>query len=296
MTALTHREALLRGWEAGADEYLFKPFHPTELMTRIRMILVSVEERKKAEDNRKRYTEQLERANKELDAFSYSVSHDLRAPLRAIDGFTKILIEDYAEGMSQEALTYLGRVRDNSQQMGRLIDDLLAFSRMTRAAMRRSRINLEALIDDSRALFNAETKDRKISWSVASLPEVEGDPAMMRLVLQNLISNAIKYTRTRSQAEIEIGFTAQQEHYTFYVRDNGVGFDMDYKDKLFGIFQRLHPSEEFEGTGIGLANVLRIISRHGGKVWAEGDIEKGATFYFTLPRQHIESVAPEVTQ
>ena len=290
LTALTHREALLNGWEAGADEYLFKPFHPTELLTRIRTILTSVQTRKKAERKIKHYMAELKASNKELESFSYSVSHDLRAPLRAVDGFTKIVLEDFDADLPQDAKGYLKRVLENSEQMGQLIDDLLAFSRMGRTSMGRTKVDMNHLVAEIRRLLEQDYKGRDITWKVYPLPEAEADPTMMRLVWQNLIANAIKYTGPRSHAIIEIGSEQNEKEYMFFVKDNGVGFDMKYKSKLFGIFQRLHGSDEFEGNGIGLANVARIVSRHGGRVWAEAELGKGATFYFTLPSVLLETL------
>ncbi|MFA6310151.1 MAG: ATP-binding protein [Sterolibacterium sp.] len=229
-------------------------------------------------------TAQLESANKELEAFSYSVSHDLRAPLRHIDGFLQLLRESTAAATDADSQHYMATITQAARRMELLIDDLLSFSRMGRAEMARTQVDLTALVREVIRELEAETHGRVIDWRIAELPVVTGDRAMLRVVLVNLLSNALKFTRQRAQAEIEIGCEAGHEgEIVVFVRDNGVGFDMRYVDKLFGVFQRLHRAEEFEGTGIGLANVRRVISRHGGRTWAEGSVGEGAVFKFSLP-------------
>ncbi len=237
------------------------------------------------------YAEELEKRvqerTAELESFSYSVSHDLRAPLRAIDGFSRILEEEYGSRLDAEGQRLLGIIRNNTKNMGQLIDDLLVFSRLGRKELQITEIDLEKIAQD---IFNeltlAET-DRKITLTLKKLPKVYGDATMIRQVMINLISNAMKFTRPKKVAKIEIGVNKKASETVYYVRDNGVGFDMKYVDKIFGVFQRLHTSEEFEGTGVGLAIVQRVIHRHGGKVWAKGQINRGATIFFTLPKKEI---------
>jgi PAS domain S-box-containing protein len=228
-------------------------------------------------------TAQLEDANKELESFSYSVSHDLRAPIRHIGGFAQMLQNKAASDLDATSQRYLRTIMESADRAGRLIDDLLAFSRMGRAEMSPAVVDMDRLVQETFADLRFETTGRDIDWKIGKLSEVCGDHAMLQLVLQNLLSNAIKYTRPRERAVIEIKSTRNDEEIVFFVRDNGVGFDMAYVGKLFDVFQRLHHGEEFEGTGIGLATVRRIVQRHGGRVWAEGRVGEGATFYFSVP-------------
>ncbi|MGB8216907.1 MAG: ATP-binding protein [Candidatus Methanoperedens sp.] len=241
-----------------------------------------LEERKRAENELIKRTTQLEAANKELEAFSYSVSHDLRAPLRAIDGFSRVLLEDYSNKLDSEGGRLLNIVRDNTQKMGQLIDDLLALSRLGRKQMEISEIDMAKLAKSVFDELKTTVPDRAIQLDIKALPPAHGDPSMIRQVFVNLLSNAIKFTRPNEKAVIEISGTTKGNENVYCVKDNGVGFDMQYLNKLFGVFQRLHSAEEFEGTGVGLALVQRIIYRHGGRVWAEGKVNEGATFCFTL--------------
>jgi light-regulated signal transduction histidine kinase (bacteriophytochrome) len=275
-------------------------------------------------------TAQLQAANEELEAFSYSVSHDLRAPLRHVMGFVELLQKDAGPALSESSLRHLTTISQSAKRMGELIDDLLEFSRVGRAAVQKADVNLDELVRETLGDFQAETKGRKIVWEIHPLPAVRADRALLRLALVNLISNAVKFTGRRAEARIEIGCvpacvadlprrcastaganaadaqtqpgtrpaqrpmqhaTARQRpggagETVIFVRDNGAGFDPRYADKLFGVFQRLHSRDEFEGTGIGLANVRRIIQQHGGRIWAEGVVDGGATFYFSIPQQN----------
>ena len=227
----------------------------------------------------------LEASNKELEAFAYSISHDLRAPLRHMSGFAELLRKSAAASLSEKSQRYLTVILEAAHRMGNLIDDLLAFSRISRAEARKSIVDLGQVVQEVVAEVRQEAKQRNIIWKIDPLPACYGDRSMLRLAFVNLISNAVKFTRTRPQAEIEIGCTdVDSGDPVVFVRDNGVGFDMKYSNKLFGVFQRLHPQEAFEGTGIGLATVQRILHRHNGRVWAEGKVDSGATFYFSLPK------------
>jgi PAS domain S-box-containing protein len=232
----------------------------------------------------KRSTE-LESINKELEAFAYSISHDLRAPLRHMAGFTELLQKKASSVVDEKCNHYMAMILDSAKRMGNLIDDLLAFSRIGRAETQKTLFNLAQLVKEALTEVQQDAEGRNIAWKIGTLPDFYGDRSMLRLVLVNLLSNAIKFTRTRPRAEIEIGSASGNgDELIVFVRDNGVGFDMKYVNKLFGVFQRLHQAHEFEGTGIGLATVQRIIHRHGGKVWAEGAVDSGATFYFSAPR------------
>jgi signal transduction histidine kinase len=227
-------------------------------------------------------TAELKAANKELEAFTYSVSHDLRAPLRHISGFTKILVEKFHSSLPAEAQQHLQLIAQGANRMGQLVDELLKLARLGRQALSVEVTELSFLVKDVVTLLAPETVGRQVEWKIDELPSAECDPVLIRQVFQNLISNALKYSRPRSPAVIEIGRTEKEGETVIFVKDNGVGFDMRYMDKLFGVFQRLHLAEEFEGTGIGLATVERIIKKHGGRVWVEAELDRGATFYFTL--------------
>jgi light-regulated signal transduction histidine kinase (bacteriophytochrome) len=227
-------------------------------------------------------TAELETANKELEAFSYSVSHDLRSPLRAMNGFAGIVLEDFGPQLPEEGRRYLERIRNGGQRMGDLIDDLLAFSRLSRQPVNRQRMNSARIVQEVLDDLKPQQDGRQIEWRIGELPPCLADSALLKQVWVNLLSNAIKYSRDRKPAVVEAGCTRENGDDVYFVRDNGVGFDMQYANKLFGVFQRLHRADEFEGTGVGLAIVQRIVHRHGGRVWAEGRINEGATFYFTI--------------
>jgi PAS domain S-box-containing protein len=230
-------------------------------------------------------TAQLQSTNEELAAFSYSVSHDLRAPLRHVMGFVDLLQKDAGPSLSEKNSRYLTTISQSAKNMGNLIDDLLAFSRVGQAGIQKAEVNLDGLVRDTLGDFQSETKRRNVVWEIHPLPSVHADRALLRLVLVNLISNAVKFTIHRAEAKIEIGCApGEKNEDVIFIRDNGAGFDPQYAGKLFGVFQRLHSQAEFAGTGIGLANVQRIIRRHGGRTWAEGVVDGGATFYFSIPK------------
>jgi PAS domain S-box-containing protein len=235
-------------------------------------------------------TEQLETANKELEAFSYSVSHDLRAPLRHISGYVDLLSSRFHASLPEKGKHYLNNIAESTLQMGSLIDDLLQFSRTGRQEMRKADVDMNQVLQEVLKEIKQDNDGRDIEWVIANLPNVLGDDALLRLVWINLLSNAVKFTRNKEKARIVIDKYEGPEDFVFFVRDNGVGFDMQYSKKLFGVFQRLHSPEEFEGTGIGLANVRQIISKHQGRTWAEAEVDKGATFYFTVPKYYEEKL------
>jgi len=287
--ASTHTDGVQRVWETA-----FNPI--TDLRAGIVGVTCfsrDITERKKAEEEIRKLNEeleqrviertaQLEAANRELESFSYSVSHDLRAPLRAIDGFSKILSEDYLDKLDDEGKRLLNIIRGNTQKMGELIEDILTLSRIGRRGIDLLEIDMEKL---AKAVFDEikATIPEGLQFNIKPLPPAYGDEGLLRQVFFNLLFNAIKFTRFRENAIIEVGGHAEGPENVYYVKDNGIGFEMQHADKLFEAFQRLHSDKEFEGTGIGLAIVQRIIKRHGGQVWAEGKVNEGATFYFTLP-------------
>jgi DNA-binding response OmpR family regulator len=306
LTSLENRDAMIRGLGAGADDYIAKSSDLEVLRARV----LAQMRRKQFEDENRAFREQLlrreletaearaaqqvaetraalvgelEQKNKELEAFSYSVSHDLRAPLRSIDGFSQALMEDHAASLDRQGLDYLRRVRAAAQRMGELIDDLLQLSRVGRAPLRRELLDLSALARGVAASLKQMTPERDVAFVIAEGLSVEGDPGLLRAALENLLGNAWKFTGTVPQALIELGASHDQRGtLVYFVRDNGVGFDETYADKLFAPFQRLHSEADFPGTGIGLATVQRIVERHGGRIWAESDLGHGATFYWTL--------------
>ena len=269
----------LRALQAGAKDFVSKPFDQLEVLTRIRNML----EVRLLHKELRAYNDELEAANHELDAFSYSVSHDLRAPLRAIDGYTTMLVEDYSPQMPAEARRLLDTVAQGAQRMSQLIESLLRLSHLGRQPLSKQNVDLAALVGEVVNELRPEEATRRIEVRVGELPEIHADAGLLRQVLVNLLSNAFKFTRRTERAEVEVGCRREDGQNVYFVRDNGAGFNMDYVDKLFGVFQRLHRVEEFEGTGVGLSTVKRIVERHGGRIRAEGEVGKGATFYFTLP-------------
>jgi light-regulated signal transduction histidine kinase (bacteriophytochrome) len=235
-------------------------------------------------------TIQLVEANKELEAFSYSVSHDLRAPLRHMAGFSGLLLEECSSTLDSQGQHYVHRIQEGTRKMGQLVDELLGLARLGRQFANLQIAGLNPIVEEVVAMLKPDWNGREVEWKIADLPSIECDPTLIKQVFQNLLSNALKYSRPRARAVIEVGRTQVDGQAAIFIRDNGVGFNMKYSDKLFGVFQRLHRPEDFEGTGVGLAIVHRIIKKHGGRVWAEAELDKGATFYFTVavakPAEH----------
>jgi signal transduction histidine kinase len=227
-------------------------------------------------------TSQLEEVNQELEAFTYSVSHDLRAPLRHMAGFSGLLLEEFGSTLDSQARHYVNRIQEGTRKMGQLVDELLCLARVGRQTANLQMAGLDSMVEEVVAMLKPEWDGRDVEWKIAPLPSVECDQTLVKQVFQNLISNALKYSRPRQPAVIEVGPTQVDGQLAIFVRDNGVGFNMRYADKLFGVFQRLHRPEDFEGTGVGLATSQRIIKKHGGRIWAEAELDKGATFYFTV--------------
>lgn len=271
--------------KSGALDYILKPFKVSIILPVLaRALAVRRLRMEKAvlERQVRRRTAELEAANKELEAFSFSVSHDLRAPLRAVDAFSHMLLKDYSSQMPAEALRLLNFVTTNARRMEQLIDDLLRFSQMGKIPLSRQAVNISALVEDVLRELNKDYSNRSIEVRVGNLPGCDGDPSLLKQVFVNLLSNAFKFTRQKKRAMIEVACYGQEEERVYLVRDNGAGFNMQYAGRLFGVFQRLHSADEYEGTGVGLSIVQRIIQRHGGRIWAEAEVDKGATFYFTL--------------
>jgi two-component system, sensor histidine kinase and response regulator len=298
-------EMVFEGYSSGGVDYIVKPFVPEILRAKVDVFLNLAAARKKLEEEvllrraaekelektaeslRSRAIE-LEAANQELEAFAYSASHDLRGPLRHISGFVRLLAESTGEKLDDTDRAYLDRVSRSAQKMGKLLDDLLAFSKMGREEMNHGLVDFNLLVEEAMAELEPETRDRHILFRCSSLPSLQGDEAMLRQVMVNLLSNAIKYTAQRAPAEIEVGHYEEHDEIVIFVRDNGAGFNMKHYDKLFRVFQRLHNESQFPGTGIGLANVQRIVHRHRGRVWAEAKVGSGATFHVALPHPRSE--------
>jgi len=262
-------------------EISLSPLHTPDGML-VTAAIRDITERKLVELERRRAEEAIRKLNKELEAFSYSVSHDLRAPLRAIDGFSQVLLEDYAEKLDAQGRDHLGRIRQASQRMAQLIDDLLALSRLSRTELRHAPVDLSGIGRAVAEDLGERDPARRISWEIAPGLATVGDPHLLQIALANLLENAWKFTGQRPEATIALGAQEQKGERVYFVRDDGVGFDMAYASKLFSPFQRLHRQSEFEGTGIGLVTVQRIVHRHGGRIWAESAVGRGATFFFTL--------------
>ena len=278
VTALSDKQDRIEGIRAGADDFLTRPVDRIELLTRVRSLLAL----KQRTDELEKRTAQLAAANDELEAFSYSVSHDLRAPLRHINGDAGMLIKEHGPQLVPEAQLRLKRIQEGTEKMGGMIDDLLNLARLDRRSMDLQMTSLNSLVKNVLHDLESETTDRKIDWRVGSLPSVNCDPGLIQQVFANLLSNAVKYTRRRERAVIEIDQSTSNGQLVLFVRDNGAGFNPKYSSKLFGTFQRLHTDQEFEGTGVGLATVQRIVRKHGGRIWADAETDKGATFYFSL--------------
>ncbi|HLN58798.1 MAG TPA: PAS domain S-box protein [Thermoanaerobaculia bacterium] len=277
-------------WNSTPDPGSRKIYAAARDVTQTRL---AEEEIEKLNRELKRRVEELASLNQELEAFSYSVSHDLRAPLRHIDGFTRLLERHAGAALDEKSRHYLATIEDSVRQMGNLIDELLAFSRLGRAEVRSAPVDLSALAREAIREVERDINGRDVRWTIGELPPASGDASLLRQVFVNLLSNAVKYTSPRAVTSIEVGsLPGDPGEVVCFVRDNGVGFDMKYADKLFGVFQRLHGAGEFEGTGIGLANVRRVIQRHGGRTWAHGAVDGGATFYFSLPRESRQGEWP----
>ncbi len=278
LTAKADEDLRITLLREGAQDYVMKPFSVDELRVRVGNLLTA----KRAQEVLRERTIQLADANNELEAFSFSVSHDLRAPLRKVNGFANILLEDYAAHLPPDAQRYLLSVSEGALKMEQLIEDLLKFSRLSRQPLTKRPVSPADLVRRVLEELKAEQENRQIEIRIDDLPICEADPVLLKQVFINLLGNALKYTRTREAATIQIGFENGSQPCIYFIKDNGVGFDMEYADKLFGVFQRLHSISEFEGTGVGLAIVQRIVSRHGGRIWADAIVDQGATFYFTL--------------
>jgi signal transduction histidine kinase len=287
---------IFMGYDAGAVDFLQKPLYPKIVLGKVRVFLDLYNQKKLLEETFRRTNEELENkvqertqalliANNELEAFSYSVSHDLRAPLRSMDGFSKALLLQYGEKLDEKGKDYLVRVRDSAQKMGELIDGMLILSRLGRKEIQCQDVNLSQMCGEITKELMDEFPEKKVDLTIMPDMNVLADPALLFSVMENLLENAWKYSSKVPLARIEVGFFEENRKTIYYVKDNGAGFDMEYVNKLFNAFQRLHNIKDFPGTGIGLVTVKRIIERHGGKVWAEGEVDKGSAFYFTLPQR-----------
>jgi len=276
---------VFKGYEQGAFSFITKPFQPDMLINKVNFFIEKYQQEIalfQLNQALERKNEELIYSNKELESFSYSVSHDLRAPLRALNGYSKILEEDYSNILDNEGKRLLENIQDNAGKMGLLVDSLLAFSKLGKQEVQKSKIDMNELVESILEEITASQPHHALI-TVGVLPPAHADRFLLHQVWMNLVSNAVKYTGKKEKPTIEIGALKSEDQITYYIKDNGVGFKMEYLGKLFGVFQRLHSEQEFEGTGIGLAIVQRIITKHGGKIWAEAEIDRGATFFFTLP-------------
>lgn len=279
---------VFKGYEKGAFSFITKPFQPEILINKVKFFIEKHQQEValyELNEDLKRKNEDLERMNQELESFSYSVSHDLRSPLRSINGYAAILKEDFEEHLEEDAQRLLSKISRSALKMSNLIDSLLSLSRLGRKQAVSKSVNMNSLVQKVVKEFEKTENRENIVIVLKELPDTKGDPELIRQVYVNLISNAIKYSSKKDKPKIEIGALKKDETLVYYIKDNGAGFNMEYKDKLFGVFQRLHGTQEFEGIGIGLAIVKRIVNRHGGKIWAKGEVEEGATFYFTLKNE-----------
>lgn len=279
---------VFKGYEKGAFSFITKPFQPEILINKVKFFIEKHQQEValyRLNEDLKRKNEALERMNQELEAFSYSVSHDLRSPLRSINGYASILKEEFEDHLEEEAQQLLNKIIRSALKMSNLIDSLLSLSRLGRKQIIDHSIKMNAIIKLVMREFEKIPGRENINFVVKKVPDARGDQELIKQIFINLISNAIKYSSQKNKPEIEIGAMDENGKTIYYVSDNGAGFNMEYQDKLFGVFQRLHSSQQFEGVGIGLAIVKRIVTRHGGDIWAEGKVDEGATFYFTLPQQ-----------
>lgn len=279
---------VFKGYEKGAFSFITKPFQPEILINKVKFFIEKHQQEValyRLNEDLKRKNEALERMNQELEAFSYSVSHDLRSPLRSINGYASILKEEFEDHLEEEAQHLLNKIIRSALKMSNLIDSLLSLSRLGRKQIIDHSIKMNAVIKLVMREFEKIPGRENINFVVKKVPDARGDQELIKQIFINLISNAIKYSSQKNKPEIEIGAMDENGKTIYYVSDNGAGFNMEYQDKLFGVFQRLHSSQQFEGVGIGLAIVKRIVTRHGGDIWAEGKVDEGATFYFTLPQQ-----------
>jgi signal transduction histidine kinase len=306
--AMKSAEMMFQGYSAGAVDYLMKPIETQILRAKVEVFVELAQARIKSQEEMaerlraaneiyelnvelERKNADLTAANSDLEMFAQSISHDLRMPLRHVHSYVGLLEESASRKMTADELQFMRSIQNASVRMSKLIDALLAFSRIGRASMRMQAIDMDDLVRDTLVQLQPDLASRHIDFQMRSLPAVTGDPDLLRQVWVNLLANAVKYTRPRDPALIEIGSVAGEKEIVFHVRDNGVGFNMQYADRLFSVFQRMHSDSEFEGTGVGLANVKRIIQRHGGRTWAEAKVDEGTTIYFTLPAQNSELVS-----